>query len=371
MSQQSAAEDAQDVAEAVSKKETAKQVLADFKSDDVTGMAAEVAYHLIFSLAPLLIFTISMAAVIDTFTGVDVSGELQTLIAERAPESAQDLLDELVQTAVDQTSGGLASFGAIAAVLVALWAGSNALGAFMKAFNRAYDVEEERPFVKQKAVAIGLTVLLGFFVILAFTLFVFGGSIGAWIADWFGLGPVFDWAWNISRFPVAVLVILLLLALLYYFGPNVKQSFVFISAGSVIATLLWIIVVFGFQTYLTFSDPGSAYGVAGGVVVLLFFFYISSVVFLLGAEINAVIGRQHDPETIAGLRRGRERQDSPAAGGRAGTRARREPVVQPIGMYGPEAPKQPSVKIKALALGAVGAAAAVLIGGKVKGMLGK
>lgn len=365
MSQQSPTDDAKDVAQEFTKKETAKEVVKEFQSDDATGLAAEVAYHLIFSLAPLLIFTISMAAIVDTFTGVDVAGQLQDLIAENAPGDAQAILNDLVESAIAQTSGGFASFGAISAALIALWSGSNALGALMKAFNRAYDVEEERSFVKKKLVAIGLTVMLGVLVNLAFVLFVFGGDIGAWVADWLGLGTVFDWVWNISRFPIAVIFIMFLLALLYYFGPNVEQSFVFVSPGSVIATLLWIAVVFGFQIYLTFSDPGSAYGAAGGVVVLLFFLYVTSVVFLLGAEINAVIGRQKDPQTIADLNSGRERSGTPGKG------ARSTPVVQPVGMYGPEVPNQRSAKTKAIALGAVGAAAALMLSNKVKGILGR
>jgi membrane protein len=159
-----------------------------------------------------------------------------------------------------------------------------------------------------------------------------------------------------------------LLALLYYFGPNVKQSFVFISPGSIIATLLWIAVVFGFQIYLTFSDPGSAYGTFGGIIVLLFFLYVTAIVFLLGAEINAVVGRQKDPETIADLNSGRERSGTPA---KAGKGARSTPIVQPVGMYGPEVPHERSAKTKVIALGAVGVAAAVMLGTKVKGILGR
>lgn len=371
MSQQAPAETAKDVAQEVSKKETAKQVFAEFQSDDVTGLAAEVAYHLIFSLAPLLIFMISMAAVVDTFTGVDVAGQLEDLITENAPSDIQAVLIPIVQDAIANADGGVASFGALSSALLALWAGSNALGALMKAFNRAYDVEEERPLVKKKLVSIGLTVMLGLFVNVAFVLFVFGGDIGAWIADWFGLGSVFDWVWNISRYPIAFILIAFLLALLYYFGPNVEQSFAWISAGSIIATFLWVAVVFGFQIYLTFSNPGSAYGTFGSIIVLLFFLYVTSIVFLLGAEINAVLSRSNDPATIADLNSGRERAGSPGGSGRTGKRARQEPVVQPIGMYGPDVPHERSARTKVIALGAVGAAAAFMLGNKVKGILGR
>lgn len=362
MTEQSPTDQAKDVAQEVSRKDTAKQVFSEFQEDDVTGLAAEVAYHLIFSLAPLLIFMISTAAVVDTFTGVDVAGQLQELVAENAPSDVETVLDPIIQNAIDEVSGGVASFGAISSALLALWAGSNALGTLMKAFNRAYDVEEERPFVKKKLVSIGLTVMLGVLVNLAFVLFVFGGDIGAWIADWLGLGTAFDWIWNISRFPIAVVFIMFLLSLLYYFGPNVEQSFIFVSPGSIIATILWIAVVFGFQIYLMFSNPGSAYGTFGSIIVLLFFLYVTGIVFLLGAEINAVIGRQKDPQVIADTGGNR------AYGGK-GQRA--VPVVDAIGMEGPELPEERSTKTKIIALGTVGAAAAVLVGNRIKGMLGR
>lgn len=289
-----------------SHKDTAKEVLGQFGKDDVPGLAAEISYHLVFALAPLLIFIISLAVILDTYTGIDVSGQLEELITERAPSpEVEDVLNTLVENAVSEADGGVASFGAVSSLLIALWSGSNAIATLMKAFNRAYDVAEDRSFVIKKLVAIGLTLAMGLFINLAFVLFVFGGDIGGWIAGWFGLGDVFNWVWNISRFPVAVIFIMLLLALLYYFGPNIDQSFRWISPGSVIATLLWLAVVFGFNIYLMFADPGSAYGAFGGVIVMLFFFFVTGIVFLIGAEINAVLGRQFDPATIDDIVGGR------------------------------------------------------------------
>ncbi len=372
MSEQSPSETAKDVAQTVSRKETAREVLREFGQDDVPGLAAEIAYHLIFSLAPLLIFIISVAAVVDQFTGVEVAQQLKELITENAPsESAQEVLSSLVDNAIANTAGRAASFGAISSLLLALWGGSNAVGALMKAFNRAYDVTEERPFLKKKLVALGLTILMGILVNVAFVLFVFGGAIGEWVAEWFGLGSAFNWAWNLARYPLSVIFIMFLLAVLYYLGPNINQSFVWISPGSVIATLLWIGLLFGFQFYLRISDPGSAYGIFGGLIVLLFFFYLTGMVFLIGAEINAVIGKQKDPEMIADLRRGRVEANSPESAGGFGNPGQRRSIVQPLGLHGPEVPHETSAKTKALALGAVAAATALMLGARVKGMLGR
>ena len=357
----------------VGRKDTAKEVFRQFGEDDVPGLASEIAYHFVFALAPLLIFIISLAAILDNYTGIDVSGQLQDLITENAPSPAvEDVLSTLVDNAVTEAAGGVASVGAITSLLVALWSGSNAIGTLMKAFNRAYDVPEARPFVKKKLVAIALTVALGVFIILAFVLFVFGGDIGRWVADWFGLGSAFTWAWNISRFPIAIIFIMLLLAMLYYFGPNIEQTFRWISPGSVIATLLWIAVLFGFRIYLNFADPGSAYGVFGGVILLLFFFFVTGIVFLIGAEINAVVGRQVDPETIGDVLGGRApgelpedtvwrtAQLAPRRPGRRG--APRELIAVPAQTD----PQERSMVTRAIALGAVSIAAAAMTVGKVK-----
>src|SRR5699024_8192759 len=143
--------------------------------------------------------------------------------------------------------------------------------------------------------------LMGVLIILAFTMFVFGQQIGSWVADKVGLSSAFELAWNIARWPMAIIFIMFMLAVLYYLGPNVEQSFHWISPGSVIATILWVIVVFGFKFYVTYANPGSAYGAVGGVVVLLFFLYLSSIVFLIGAEVNAVLQRRYDEKTVKDL----------------------------------------------------------------------
>jgi membrane protein len=356
--------------------ETAKEVMRQFGGDDVPGLAAEVSYHLVFALAPLLIFVISIAAILDNFTGVDVSGQLEELILEHAPgEDVQSVLTTLVENAVSEANGSIASIGAVVALLIALWSGSRAIAVLMKAFNRAYNVAEQRPFVKKKAVAIGLTLLMGLFINLAFVLFVFGGDIGELIAGWFGMGDAFNWVWNISRFPIAIVFIMLLLSVLYYVGPNIDQSFRWISPGSVIATVLWIVVLFGFQIYLMFADPGSAYGVFGSVIILLFFFYLSGIVFVLGAEINAVIGRQHDPETVNAIVGGRATGELPR------DTARRTAQIAPQGRgfrrTGPpvvtveheEPAKERGLATRLIALGTVSLAAGLMMRNKVKNML--
>lgn len=273
-----------------------KRLIDQFRDDDLTGMAAEVAYHLIFAIPPLIILIVVTAALLNHFGHVDVVSSLQGVVDRHAPGDLKDPLDSVIKNAVGKIGGGAASLGALATIVVALWSGSNGIGSFIKGFNRAYDVDERRGFVKKRLVALGLTVAMIVFIIVSFALFVFGHEIGMWIAGHMGLGSAFTTLWSIGRWPVAVALIIFFLAILYYVGPSVEQQFRWVSAGSVVATLLWIAAVFGFKLYLAVSNPGSTYGAFGGLVVLLFFLYITSLVFLLGAEINAVLEKRFSDE---------------------------------------------------------------------------
>jgi membrane protein len=285
----------------------ARETFKEFSSDDVPGMAAGVAYHAIFALPPMLVVIVSLAAIVNQFTSVPVADNLTETIERSAPEETRVLLLDLVDKAVENVGGGQAIFGVLIALLIALWSGSNGVATVMKAFNRAYDVQEDRTFVKQKAVAIGLTMLMGLLIIAAFALFVFGERIGSEVADWLNLGSAFELVWGILRWPAAILFIMFMLAVLYYLGPNIEQSFRWISPGSVLATVLWIAIALGFSFYMQFANPGSAYGAVGSVVVLLFYLYLSAMAFIVGAELNAVLQKRFDPATIEDLARNPEK----------------------------------------------------------------
>jgi membrane protein len=296
------------------------------QEDDITGLGAEIAYNAIFAIPAFLLFLVTLAAVVNQFTGVPVAGSLQTIIAERAPADTRPLLEELVQGVIGRVSGLAVSIGAITTIVLALWGGAGGMDAVIKAFNHAYDVKETRPFVRQKLTSIGLTLLSAILVVSAFVLFVFGGNIGAWVANLFGLGSVFTLVWNLLRWPLAIIFIAFLLAVVYYFGPNIQQSFRWISPGSIVATILWLLIVLGFKFYLLVSNPGSAYGVAGSVLVLLFFLYLSGMIVVLGAEINAVLEKHVDRKTITDLAHHPEKVESPEEHAKAKQRA--EQVTQ-------------------------------------------
>ena len=262
------------------------EIKTDLRRDDIPGLGAEIAYHAIFAIPPMIILVVTIAAAINQFTGYEVASRLIQAINESAPHDIRELLITLVNNAIANVSGGLASIGVITAALIAIWSGSNGVAALMKAFNRAYGVTDERGWLRVKAITIGMTVLIAVLINAAFFLLVFGGNVAQWAGDQLNQGNTFTSFFEILRWPLSIFFVMLVLALLYYVGPAVEQSFRWISPGSVFATLCWIGAVFGFKLYLQFSNPGSAYGALGSVVVLMFFLYISGIICVLGAEVQ-------------------------------------------------------------------------------------
>lgn len=271
----------------------AKSLFHRFSNDNTTGLASQVAYNLVFALPPLFIFLVTLAALVDHFTGLPIAENLHKAITQHAPADTKTLLDSMVRYAISQTSGAAATTGAVITVILALWGASGGVGTLIQAFNSAYETKDSRSFVRSTLLTLGLTVLMVVVVIVAFVLFIFGHKIGSLVANQVGLGSTFELFWNILRWPVAVILFMFFLALLYYWGPDVKQSFRWVSPGSLVATTLWILAVLGFKLYVTLSNPGSPYGAAGGLIVLLFFLYLTGVILILGAQINAVLQKYY------------------------------------------------------------------------------
>jgi membrane protein len=270
-------------------KDLGKRAYKKIGADQVTTMSGAFAYSWTFSIPPLILLTVLIAALINEVTNVPVVENMQDAIKKHAPADTQEMLLRMVDNAVAKVGGNAASLGALLIGILALWAASNAIGTLITGFNRAYDVEEDRSFFRKKAIQLGLTLLLVLFVNVAVALLVFGQQIGDWLANWIGLGSQFNTLWSIARWPGAIFGIMLMLAVLYWAGPNVDLPFRWVSAGTVVATLLWLALIAGFGIYLSISNPGSAYGVVGAVIVLLVFLNLTGIIFFLGAEINAIL----------------------------------------------------------------------------------
>jgi membrane protein len=267
----------------LSVKELARRVIHEIQEDDCFGRAAQLAYYFLFALFPFFLFLTTLLAYLPVSNLLD---RLMEVLAQLLPGDALQLVKDNLQELVTGDRRGLLSFG----ILAALWTSSSALTAIIDTLNRAYDVEERRPFWKVRLLAIGLTVGLSAFSIIALVLLTFGPQLGRWVADLVGLGEVFALSWNILRWPVIVGLLIVAMALLYYFGPDVEQDWRWITPGSAFAVIGWLLTSLGFAFYVNhFGSYNATYGSIGAVIVLLTWMYLSGLFVLIGGEINAEI----------------------------------------------------------------------------------
>jgi membrane protein len=175
-------------------------------------------------------------------------------------------------------------------IVGAIWSSSAAMVAIIDALNHAYDIEERRPWWKRRIVAIVLTVTLALFIVTSLVLVFVGPGVASLMASRVGLDPRFSVIWSIGRWPLMVFLVVLGIDLVYYFAPNRRARWAWITPGSLLAIGLWMASSFAFKFYVTSpANFNATYGAIGSVVVLLLWFYVSGLAILIGAELNAVI----------------------------------------------------------------------------------
>ena len=269
-----------------------KRAVQEFQRDDALGLAAQLAYYLILALFPFILFLI---AVLDTFSDPAFAQYVLEYLKQVLPGQVFELIEGYVGGFLgDESSApGLLSVG----ILVTIWFASGAFSAIIDALNKAYDVEETRPYWKVKGIAILMTMGLSGLILAAILLLVVGPNIGGAIADYFRLGDVFDVVWSIARWVVALLFLVFTVALIYYFGPDAEQPFRWITPGGFVGVFLWVLASLAFRFYISSfgGDSYSAtYGSIGAVIILLLYLYISSLCILFGAELNATLVRMKE-----------------------------------------------------------------------------
>jgi membrane protein len=252
-------------------------------TDDCLGRAAQLAYYFLFALFPFLLFLTTLLGYIPV---PDLLGHIMLLLAHALPREALTLVQDNVYSLVTQPRGGLLSFGIIAA----LWTSSSAITAIMADLNRAYGVEENRPWWKVRITALLLTIGFSLFVIAATVLLIFGPQLGTWLASIVGLGDVFAVVWTVARWVIILGCLIVALAALYYFAPDVQQQWRWITPGSVCAVIGWILASLGFAYYVNnFGSYNATYGSIGAVIVLLTWMYVTGFFILVGGELNSEI----------------------------------------------------------------------------------
>ena len=211
---------------------------------------------------------------------------LLAALAMVLPGEAVTLLQDNIRHLVTEQKGGLLSFG----ILAALWSSSSAVVAITAALNQAYDVEEGRPWWKVRATALLLTMGLSLFLLIAVALLIFGPQLGGGVASLVGLGWAFELTWNILRWPVSAALLIVALALVYYWAPDVEQEWKWITPGAVFAVLATLLTSLGFSLYVShFGSYNTTYGSLGAVIVFLTWLYLTGLCVLVGGELNAEI----------------------------------------------------------------------------------
>jgi membrane protein len=260
-------------------KRTGSEILAD----DVLSLAAQQAYYFFFALFPALLALVSFASF---FPLDDLVGNIVARLGQLVPTDVLDIIRGQIDELSSDRAGGLLTIG----FLLALWTSSTALVSVCSTLNAVYDVTESRPWWKVRLTAMALTVGLALFILVSMAFVIAGPATAERLADSLNLGAAFEWTWKILQWPLVFVLVSTGIALVYYFAPDVEQDWVWITPGSVLATLLWLVISLGLKFYIaSFGNYNETYGTIGAVMVLLLWFYASGLAILIGAELNSEI----------------------------------------------------------------------------------
>ena len=274
-------------------KELLKRSAKEFQDDNLTDWAAALTYYAILALFPALIV---LVAVLGLFGQQDTINTFIGSMRDAGLSGAADNIEQPLNDVVNQKggAGALLGFGLLGAV----WSASGYLGAFMRASNAIYEVEEGRPFWKLRPLQVALTVVG--ILVLAFVLIgiVVSGPLAEAVGDTIGLGSAAVTIYSIVKWPFLIGVVMLLFASLYYAAPNVRQpKFRWVSVGGVVAVIVWILASAAFGFYVSnFGSYNKTYGTLGGVISFLVWMWITNIAILFGAELDAELERERELE---------------------------------------------------------------------------
>ncbi|MBY6686425.1 YihY/virulence factor BrkB family protein [Rhodococcus sp. BP-149] len=265
-----------------------RKTAREFSKDQCTDLAAALTYYAVLSLFPALLAVVSLLGVFGQ--GERTVTAVLDIVSDLGPSSAVDTLRGPVEQLVQAPTAGLALIIGLAG---ALWSASGYVGAFGRAMNRMYEVDEGRPIWKLRPVMLVVT-LVGLICIAAAGLMLaVSGPVATAVGDAIGAGDTALTVWNIARWPVVLALIVLAVAILYYATPNVQQpKFRWISTGASMAIVVWILasVLFGFYV-ANFSSYNKTYGSLAGVIIFLLWLWITNLALLFGAELDSELER--------------------------------------------------------------------------------
>jgi len=264
-----------------------KRTGAEFREDNLTDWAAALTYYAVLAIFPALIVLVSGLGLI----GESATQPLIDNLGKVAPGPAKDIFTSAIENI--EGSKGAAGVFFIAGLLAALWSASGYIAAFMRASNAIYDIEEGRPIWKTLPLRVGLTVVLMVLTAVTAIGVTLSGGLAREAGNVIGVGSTAVDVWNIAKWPVLLLFVSFMFAVLYWAAPNVKQpGFRWITPGGVLAVLGWVIASVAFAFYVSnFGSYNKTYGALAGPIVFLVWLWISNIMILLGAEFNAELER--------------------------------------------------------------------------------
>jgi membrane protein len=264
-----------------------KRTFAQFSDDNVTDWAAALTYYGVLSIFPGALVLVSTLGLLSDDGQKTVRDTIHQI-------TTNDQVQKLVDTVLAQVKdSGTAGFAAIVGIVLAFWSASGYVGAFMRASNAVYDVPEGRPIWKTLPIRLAVTAVIGIMLVVSSFIVIFTGRLAEVVGSKIGLGSVAVTIWSIAKWPVLVVLVSLMFAILYWASPNAKTGgFRWIGPGCVFAVVLWLIASAAFTFYLaTFANYSKTYGTLGGVIAFLVWLWISNIAILLGAELDAELER--------------------------------------------------------------------------------
>ena len=264
-----------------------KRARREFKRDNLTDLAASLTYYGLLSIAPALVVLVAALGLL----GKDATAQVVDQVQAVAPGSSAEFVRTLIaQAQANRTGAGL---GAVLGLLVALWSASGYVSAFMRASNVIYDIPEGRPIWKTIPIRVGVTVFAVVVMVVSAVIVVVSGPVARQIGQLVGAGDTGLMLWNVLKWPVLLLLVSVLFAVLFWASPNARQGGVkWVSPGGILAVLIWLVVSGLFAVYVAyFSSYNKTYGSLAGVVVFLVWLWLTNIAILLGAEVNAELDR--------------------------------------------------------------------------------
>ncbi|MGC4808445.1 YihY/virulence factor BrkB family protein [Micromonospora sp. DT233] len=267
---------------------TLKRTVREFQEDSLTDWAAALTYYSVLSIFPGVLVLVSILGLL----GPSATEGVKDTVNQAVPEGS---VRQIISTAIDQATnaGGAASVAAVIGLLAAFWSASGYVAAFMRASNSIYDVPEGRPIWKTLPIRVGVTALVGVMLVVSAVIVVFTGRLAEEAGSAIGIGSSAVTVWNIAKWPVLLVLVSLMFAVLYWASPNARHGgFRWVSPGGVLAVVIWLLVSGGFALYVSnFGSYNKTYGALAGVIIFLVWLWLSNIAILLGAEFDAELER--------------------------------------------------------------------------------